>query len=285
MGVEELTYTSSTGAVLHLNDGIRFVAEVPPRGIYGLATEPQIVRSPRKVPVGVYQVHNRIQRRIEIDIAVMGRTEADMLTALEVLKAALWEDVDADAQGVLTYTNANFVRRSIACAIADDAQGVQDWALGNRKLPATANVTLVFDCPGPTFYDPTLKSAAAAQFNGAVNVNVACTNAGNADAYPVITYTTTAIQDLTDPQVTDSYGNVLLIEATAAVSKDVVITSNPGGWSILYDAGTTKWSGLRALGSTLPFVAPGTNNLVFVATAGDNAAIAVEWYDRYSYFG
>ena len=283
MAAFDLSHVNSASTTLDLNDGTTYSLIRPgPAGIYSVPTEPVFASIPRKLPVGVYQVSNQLRRGVAIPILVRGTNLSDLVTNIRALWAHFYVDVRADEMGSLDYTAPNGNRRRIDGALAKEAD-VEEWLGWMTHRPGGVRIIVPFDCPDPTFYDPTASNASG-NFAGAGNVNIACTNNGDVDAYPEITYVTNHLVTLENPQVTDNAGSVFKIENTMAVSKTLVINADPQESSILYN--TTNWFGQRSSASVWPVIVPGTNNLVFTATnVTANAQITVSWNDRYSTHG
>ena len=279
----ELTYTNHDGTIISLNDNSWFCLQEEnnePVGIYGIPTAPVFASIPRKIPVGVYQANNMLRRGIQIPLLVTGCDRGELVTRFKSLWDVLWVDIRDDFQGTLTYTAWNFVTKLIECAAIGNANGIDSWLSAAASSESGADFTVSLDCGDPTFYYPTLKTAAG-NFAGAGNVNIACANAGNADAYPTILYEADDANAIIEPQVTDAHGSVLLIEDTIAVGQEAEIIADPQNISITYDLGPTDWFGRRSSGSEMPLVAPGTNNLVFTNTnAAAGGSITVTWHDR-----
>lgn len=286
----DLRHINHEGTILHLNDKDRFfLAERPNavRGIYGIPTEAIFATIPRKLPVGIYQANNLTMRGIEADLTIRGCNAAQLVGNIQILWNHLWADVRDDEQGVLEYESWNYNRRQIDCALMAGAQGIDTWMGQIVNFESAAQLALSFNCADPTFYNFE-DSTATGAFAGVGNVNIACTNNGNADAYPTIVYATDGVNVLSEPKVTDSYGNVIEIDATddVAVNESLTIVSDPQNMSITYSVGPTNWFGRRQSTNVMPLVAPGTNNLTFTATnAAANATITITWRDRWASHG
>lgn len=284
MTANAITHTNSAGSALNLNDGTVYILS-DIRGIYDEPTEAVLTTIPRKSPAGIYQAQNRLVRNIEVDVIVCGSSHSDLITNLRALRAHCAVDNRDEGLGTLDYTAPNGVRRAIAIGndkMEGDAQG---WLVPGPIGRAIASVTLKFVAPDPTFYDPTPVSAPGA-FSGTGDVTIAVANAGDCDAWLNITYTGVVHQ----PLVTDAYGNYLLLEADTAAGADVVgLFLDPQNIYIMYypaAGGSTNWYGKRSQGSSLVVAKYGTNNLTFSGDdAGDNAAIAITIYSRYSTHG
>jgi len=279
----QLTYTNHNGTIANLNDGSWFTLQEEsnePAGIYGVPTSPVFASIPRKVPVGVYQANNMLRRGISLPLLVTGCSRGELITRFKALWDVLWVDVRDDAQGTLSYVAWNYVEKLIKCAVMGNANGIDSWLASAAASESGADFTVSFDCADPTFYFPTLKTETG-NFAGAGNVNIACTNAGNADAYPTILWEADDGNAIIEPQVTDAHGSVLLIENTIAIGQSLTIVAEPQEMSITYDLGPADWFGQRSSGSEMPLVAPGTNNLVFTNTnAAATGSITVTWHDR-----
>ncbi len=280
----QLTYTNHNGTVINLNDGSWFCLQEPPNnepvGIYGIPTAPVFASIPRKIPVGVYQANNMLRRGIQLPLLVTGCSRGELTSRFFALWSVLWVDIRDDEQGTLSYVNWDWVEKRIECAAIGNANGIDSWLASAPADESGAEFTVSLDCADPTFYFPALNTETG-NFAGAGNVNIACTNNGNADAYPTILYEADDANAIIEPQVTDAHGSVLLLENTIAVGQEAEIIADPQNITIIYDLGPTDWFGQRSSGSEMPLVAPGTNNLVFTNTnAAAGGSITVTWHDR-----
>lgn len=280
----QLTYTNHDGTVVNLNDGSWFTLQEDPNepaGIYGIPTAPVFASIPRKIPVGVYQANNMLRRGISLPLLVAGCDRGEVITRFKALWDVLWADIRDDEQGTLSYVAWNYVEKRIECAAIGNANGIDSWLAAAAASESGADFTVSLDCADPTFYYPTLNTETG-NFAGAGNVNIACTNAGNADAYPTILWEADDGNAIISPQATDAHGSILLIENTIAIGEDVTIVADPQSISITYSAaGGTDWFGQRSSGSEMPLIAPGTHNLVFTNTnAAATGSITVTWHDR-----
>lgn len=284
MAAGDCSYTNSASTSINLNATDYQLQRPGPQGIYGITPEVVVADIPRKIPVGVFQANNVLKRGIIVPILVVGSTASALTTLIRTLVSALWVDVRGDAQGLLTYTAPNSVVRYIKCSLSEGAE-VSDWLGGGFSDKAAARIDLPLICPDPTFYGATVTPTASA-FNGTTNVNVACANAGDADAYPTITYTGI----VNNPKVTDAYGRFLKLEIVTTHANDVIqIVLDPQNLSMLYTpngGAATNAFGYRSEDSSLIVCKYGTANLVFVGEdAGDNATIGVSFTSRYSAHG
>ena len=285
----DLWHINHEGATLNLNDGEMYVLAHPHavRGIYGVPTEPIFATIPRKLPVGIYQANNMIMRGIEIALYIAGLDAGDLVTNIHALWDHLWVDIRDDERGALGYEAWNNNRRLIDCAVMNGASGIDDWMGDIIESECAAPLTLNLQCGDPTFYAEE-DSTAAGAFAGVGNVNIACTNTGNADAYPVIVYATDGVNVLSEPKVTDSYGSVIEIDATddVAINQSLTLVSDPQDMSITYSGAPANWFGRRQSTNVMPLLQPGTHNLTFTATnAAANATITITWRDRWASHG
>jgi hypothetical protein len=275
MAAHDMTYTNSASTSIDLHAATYRWRQI--RGITQPSYTPIIREISASTPPGVYVTSNGVIRRIEIDIKVMGATPSAVTTNLRTLQAALAVDMRDGRLGTLAYTAANAVSRSIK--VTPVPADVEQWVVSGAANPATALMTLLFDAPGATFYDPVAKQATGT-FNGTTNVNVSCASSGDVDAYPTITW-----EDVvTAGKVTDAYGHWFKMTSDVALGETLIINMDPQELSIELDA-VDKYD-YQDSASRLVVVKYGTNNLVFVgADAGDDGGITVDWYDRYSSHG
>jgi hypothetical protein len=286
----DLRHINHEGTILNLNDKDRYALTESPgavRGIYGVPTEPVFATIPRKLPVGIYQANNMIMRGIEFTLTIRGCNAAQVADNIHTLWDHLWVDVRDDEQGTLEYESWNYNLRQITCAVMAGSEGIDEWMGQLVNFESAARATLNFSCADPTFMDDEDDSANGA-FAGVGNVNIACNNLGNADAYPTIVYDTGAVNVLSEPQVTDDYGSVLKIDSTSdvAINTTLTLVSNPQNMSITYSGAPANWFGRRESAGVMPLLRPGNHNLVFTATnAAANATITVTWRNRWASHG
>lgn len=279
MAVNDLTYVNSASTSTNLNDGSTYdLREI--RGIYRLAAEPVLTPLTAAMPAAAYEAHNAAVRRIEVDLRVYGATLSALMTNLRVLRARMYVDIKARAFGTLTYTSFNSNVRAAKVVPISAQTDVEQWIRNGTAKPGWALVTLLFDAPDPTFYDPT-----PVVYNGALagvaSVNISCVNSGDADAYPSILWTNQA----TTPKVADANGDWCRFADSLADGDSLTANFDPLSKSFLEDDGT-NWRDQREAGSALVVVPPGTANMVFTGyNAADDATIAVTVYSRYSGHG
>lgn len=284
MAAGDCTYTNSASTALTLNGSTYYLRRPGPQGIYGITPEVIVADIPTKLPVGVFQANNVLKRGIVLPITVIGSSGSDLVTQIRALTAALWVDVRDDKQGTLTYIAPNNNTRYIKCSLQEGFD-VGEWLGGGWADKNYANIDIPLLCPDPTFYGATVNATPSA-FTGTTPVTVSCANAGDADAYPTITYTGI----VNNPKATDAYGHFVKLEiVTTHANDEIVLVLDPQNLSMTYTpnggAATTVF-GYRTEDSTLTVCKYGTNNLSFVGEdAGDNATIEVSFASRYSSHG
>jgi len=281
MTANALSYTNHNSATLNLNDGSTYKLRDTPQGIYTLVGSPLLQNIPVSLPPAMYDGHLYKPRIITIPLYVFGATASALTSNIRALAAELWPDLRGRERGTLAYTSWDGVARSIRAVLDPQTDFKSIVAMSVGKAMAT--IDLKFICPDPTFYDAASATASGA-FSGDTPVNIACANAGDVDAYPVITYTQPGAGTTVNPQVTDAYGHVWKVEKTIETSKVLVLTFDPQALSMTYD-GSTDWLGYESTDSRLIVCKYGTNNLTFVCDAGGDAAISISFYSRYSTHG
>jgi len=282
-----ITYTNSLGTPLDLDDGTTYTLEMI-RGIYQPPSEPVYTTIPRKLPVGIYQVHNMAVRRIGVDLVVKAASPSALLTAVKALYAHIYIDIRDEAKGTLDYTDIDSVRllcKAVPDSIPSDTDTVADWFIPGSTGSGMARVTIDLLAPDPTFYVAS-STAVNGSFNGVVQVNLSCINVGNENAYPTITLDADTANPIEDPVITDVYGNTLTIEETIDAGETLTLALDPSELAFTYTGAPVNWFGKRASGSQLVSVKYGTNNLAFtaanVAADGD---ISIQFNSRYGMFG
>ena len=280
--MNELTYTNSDGGKIELNTGVYRLKEIT--GIYHAPGQSVLTNVPLKIPPLIYYGHNPGQRTIDVTLVVQGWCTDTLIDNIRALYTHFWVDVRDDELGVLTYTTLNEQTRAIAVTPPQgEDPGLNSWWIASAASTGFYDVTLRFIAPDPTWYDPEETAPAGMNLAGAVPVNYLCTNNGDCDAYPTITYTAGA-STATNPKCTDSYGNVFQLSEQVEAGEVCTCVLDPQNLSITNSV-DGDWLGKRTSGSRLVKVAPGTHNLVFVGEAGDLAGITVTYNDRYSGHG
>ena len=278
MAANDLTYTNSASTAINLHGTTYKWRQL--RGIYQPSFEPIFSEISAMTPAGVYETSKGVIRRIEVDVLIAGTSPSDLVTNVRTMMAALAVDMRDGALGTLAYTAPNSNARSIKVTpISKDAD---QWITAGTGHKAHALITLAFDAPDPTFYNPSVQTANGA-FNGTNNVNVSCANAGDIDAYPEIVWAGI----VTNGKVTDAYANYFQMTDTVGVGETLTMDFNPDPRELDFTHSVDgSWYDKQNSASKLVVVKRGTNNLVFLGGgAGDNGAITVNWYNRYSAHG
>ena len=286
--VHAATYTNHDSEVINLNDGLVtfFAKDGLPRNLFTPTFRIAEVDIPSNIPASSYQGHIMEVREIPMTLWIKGTPDV-IIGHVANLIDYLWLDIRDSQRGTFQYTAWNLVTRSIKCALSNISQ-LSQWINEFAGVEGRVQLPIVLRCQDPTFYDSVTVNAAQGTFNDAVNVNVSCINAGNADAYPRITYTGI----VESPKVTDSYGNLLTLEDDTTHALDTIVMDlDPLNFSVTYTpngGSATSWANKISSASKLPLIAPGTNNLTFVSADGTpsgNATIDVAFESRYAAHG
>lgn len=276
-------YENHDATLINLNDWRTFWFDAYPSGIYTPTFESRSIEIPSDLPAAAWQTYVMLPREIAFTLRPVG-TPAEIVTNVARMIDLLWADIRDKERGIWTYTADNGITRAIQCSLKSLGD-LQNWLKRATCERVAAALPFVLEAQDPTFYNPTTKceTGAFGIYGSVVFDALICQNAGNADAYPRITYE----GEVEQPQVEDSYGNVWLIEGTLAAGESLYMNLDPTEFEVTHDdgAGTlTPWAAYVSATSRLPRIAPGSLPLNFTAVSGD-ATIEVCWEDRYGAHG